>query len=85
VESVGHQRYVLSGEVRVLDDTTVEITELPIGVWTQNYKESVLEPMLYGNEKEKEKEKPGAKGKGKKGAAAAEEDKPAGKGGPVIT
>lgn len=30
----------------------MEITELPIRTWTQNYKESVLEPMLEGNEKQ---------------------------------
>ena len=29
----------------------VEITELPIGTWTQAYKETVLEPMLHGTEK----------------------------------
>ena len=40
-----------SGEVAVLDQGTIEITELPIGTWTQNYKESVLEPLLLGTEK----------------------------------
>lgn len=29
----------------------MEITELPVGTWTQNYKESTLEPMLSGTEK----------------------------------
>ncbi len=37
---------MLSGEVSVVDETTVEITELPVRTWTQNYKETVLEPML---------------------------------------
>ena len=41
----------MSGEIALLDDTTVEITELPIKSWTQAYKESVLEPMLNGSEK----------------------------------
>uniref|UniRef100_T1JG36 DNA topoisomerase 2 n=1 Tax=Strigamia maritima TaxID=126957 RepID=T1JG36_STRMM len=45
------QKYVSSGVVSVIDRQTVEITELPIRTWTQNYKESVLEPMLYGSEK----------------------------------
>ena len=35
----------------VLDDATLEITELPIRTWTQNYKEEVLEPMLQGTDK----------------------------------
>ncbi|KAF4531798.1 hypothetical protein B566_EDAN014504, partial [Ephemera danica] len=37
VESVGHQRYVISGEVRVLNDSTIEITELPIGTDFKEY------------------------------------------------
>lgn len=41
-------RYVVSGEVAIVDNQTIEITELPIKVWTQSYKESVLEPMLGG-------------------------------------
>uniref|UniRef100_A0A3Q0KH18 DNA topoisomerase 2 n=1 Tax=Schistosoma mansoni TaxID=6183 RepID=A0A3Q0KH18_SCHMA len=51
IEDLGSNRYVCYGEVAVLDDDTLEITELPIRVWTQNYKESVLEPMLNGSEK----------------------------------
>lgn len=41
-------RYVCSGEVATLSDDTIEITELPIKSWTQNYKETVIEPMLEG-------------------------------------
>ncbi|XP_063239277.1 DNA topoisomerase 2 isoform X2 [Bacillus rossius redtenbacheri] len=51
IEKVSHQRYVTFGEVGIIADDKVEITELPIGVWTQNYKESVLEPLLHGAEK----------------------------------
>ncbi|CAH8664527.1 unnamed protein product [Heterobilharzia americana] len=51
IEDLGSNRYVCYGEIAVLDDDTVEITELPIRTWTQNYKESVLEPMLNGSEK----------------------------------
>ena len=40
-----------SGEIAVIGENTVEITELPIGVWTQNYKETVLETYLHGLEK----------------------------------
>ncbi|XP_060519505.1 DNA topoisomerase 2 isoform X2 [Cylas formicarius] len=53
IESVGDNRYMISGEIGILDDNRLEISELPVGTWTQNYKESVLEPMLYGNDKVK--------------------------------
>lgn len=51
VEELGDSRYVVSGEVAILDDSTIEITELPVRSWTQNYKEEVLEPMLQGTDK----------------------------------
>ncbi|XP_061714729.1 DNA topoisomerase 2 [Cydia pomonella] len=45
VEGFG-DKYVISGEAAILPGDKIEITELPVGVWTQNYKENVLEPML---------------------------------------
>ena len=51
VEVIDNERYVTSGEVAILDDQTIEITELPIRTWTQTYKESVLEQMLQGTDK----------------------------------
>merc|ERR1712141_565131 len=36
-----------------LSDTKLEITELPIRTWTQNYKESVIEPYHNGTDKVK--------------------------------
>lgn len=48
IEAYEEGRYVISGEMAILDDDTLEITELPVGTWTQNYKEHVLEPMLHG-------------------------------------
>jgi len=48
---IDSERYVTSGEVAIIDDQTIEITELPIRTWTQSYKESVLEPMLQGTDK----------------------------------
>ena len=50
IEKLDASRYVCSGEVGLIDDKRVEITELPVKTWTQAYKESVLEPML-GTEK----------------------------------
>ncbi|XP_034171791.2 DNA topoisomerase 2 isoform X1 [Osmia lignaria lignaria] len=51
IESCGDFRYVISGEISVIGPDKVEITELPIGIWTQVYKETVLEPMLHGSDK----------------------------------
>ncbi|RCN39976.1 DNA gyrase/topoisomerase IV, A subunit [Ancylostoma caninum] len=51
IEQLDPSRYVCSGEVAVLSDDTIEITELPIKTWTQTYKESVLEPMLESSDK----------------------------------
>lgn len=51
IDSCGDYRYVISGEISVIGPDRVEITELPIGTWTQAYKETVLEPMLHGSEK----------------------------------
>ena len=53
VRQIDEEHYTVFGNVAVLDETTIEITELPVGVWTQNYKEAVLEPMLNGTEKDK--------------------------------
>ena len=52
IEELEAQRYVVNGEISELSDTKLEITELPIRTWTQNYKESVIEPFINGvNEK----------------------------------
>lgn len=48
----GDGRYAVHGEINIIDETTLEITELPIRTWTQNYKEDVLEVMLHGTEKQ---------------------------------
>ena len=40
-------RGVINGICAKLDETSIEITDLPVGVWTQQYKENVLEAMLH--------------------------------------
>lgn len=40
-------RGVINGICAKLDETSIEITDLPVGVWTQQYKENVLETMLH--------------------------------------
>lgn len=54
IKPAAKHKYDVFGVVKKLNDTTVEITELPIHKWTQNYKEE-LEGMITGD-KEKEKE-----------------------------
>jgi DNA topoisomerase-2 len=51
VEAQGSDRYRVSGIWNKLDSNTLEITELPVGTWTQSFKE-MLETMLAGGEKE---------------------------------
>merc|ERR1719450_1181621 len=45
IERLDHQRYVVNGEIATLSDTKLEITELPVKTWTNQYKEQ-LETML---------------------------------------
>ncbi len=42
-----HTRGVTNGVCSKLDSTSIEITDLPVGIWTQQYKENVLEVMLH--------------------------------------
>ncbi|XP_063973742.1 DNA topoisomerase 2 isoform X2 [Diachasmimorpha longicaudata] len=51
IERCGDYRYVIYGEISIIAPDKVEITELPVGCWTQTYKETVLEPMLQGTDK----------------------------------
>ncbi|KAH8244800.1 hypothetical protein KR032_000475 [Drosophila birchii] len=51
MEYISDGRYVVSGNIQILPGDRIEITELPVGVWTQNYKENVLEPLSNGTEK----------------------------------
>lgn len=45
------QKMIIPIQIAVLNDDTLEITELPVKTWTQGYKESVLEPMLESSDK----------------------------------
>lgn len=57
IEQIDESKYMVSGEVAIIDnessgknDYMIEISELPIGTWTQVYKETVLEVFLHGPE-----------------------------------
>nr|CAB3267169.1 DNA topoisomerase 2-alpha [Phallusia mammillata] len=51
IEELEPNKFVVNGEASILDDNTVEISELPIKTWTQPYKENVLEPLVVGTDK----------------------------------
>lgn len=53
IEYISDQKYVSTGKVAILGSNKIEITELPIGTWTQTFKENVLTPYLDGNDKVK--------------------------------
>ncbi|XP_039448395.1 DNA topoisomerase 2 [Culex pipiens pallens] len=53
IEVVGPQKYLTVGNLSLLENQKIEISELPIGTWTQVYKENTLEPLLHGSEKQK--------------------------------
>lgn len=46
IDKNGNNSYILKGKWRKLDTNTIEIFELPIGTWTDNYK-SYLETLIY--------------------------------------
>jgi DNA topoisomerase-2 len=39
VKRIGANRWMTKGRFKVIDSATIEITELPIGLWTQDFKE----------------------------------------------
>jgi DNA topoisomerase-2 len=49
IEKTEKNAYISKGIYKWLDDSTMEITELPIGTWTEDYKE-MLENMITNNQ-----------------------------------
>jgi DNA topoisomerase II len=56
IEKLDEKRYISRGRYNVVNDTTIEITELPIRTWTDKYKE-FMETMIIDNSKDKGKKK----------------------------
>lgn len=52
IEKIGDGKYTMSGIVKQIDDNTYDVTELPIGMWTQNYKETLEKWVAGTTEKE---------------------------------
>ena len=51
IDVIDETKIITSGVVSIIAENTIEITELPISVWTQAYKENVLEPAVHGEDK----------------------------------
>lgn len=49
IEKNGENSFLSKGVYRWVDDTTVEITELPIGTWTNDYKEFLSDLIIQGS------------------------------------
>jgi DNA topoisomerase-2 len=68
ITKLGDNKYIIKGLYEVVKENTVRVTELPIGFWTDDFKEH-LEELISGpsteKDKEKEKEKEGKKSKNK--------------------
>jgi DNA topoisomerase-2 len=73
-ESNGKGGFEFTGRINVLSDGSIEITELPVKTWTQNYKEFLFE-MLEDYQKIAEKNAKKS-GTAKKGAAKPAQPKP---------
>ena len=46
IEESKSNQFKMYGKIEKLNGKEVAITEIPVGVWTQTYKETVLEAML---------------------------------------
>jgi DNA topoisomerase-2 len=63
-------KYLIKGTYEIIADRKVRITELPIGTWTDDYKEFLEKLMDAPAASEKDKDKDKDKGKGDKASAA---------------
>jgi DNA topoisomerase-2 len=53
IRRISGNKWITKGKYQVINTNTVEITELPIGMWTQKYKEMLNEMILSPAEKNK--------------------------------
>lgn len=51
ITKVCENKYQVSGEIGLLGDSCLEITELPVRTWTSSYRENVMEIYRHGNDK----------------------------------
>ena len=55
VLKIDHKKYLTKGKYEIITPTTIQITELPVGVWTDDYKK-FLDSLLPEEKKKKSKE-----------------------------
>jgi len=56
ISEISDSKYMIKGNYEVTGTNTIKVTELPIGFWTDDFKEH-LEELIVGPQKEKEGEK----------------------------
>ena len=61
-----YKKYLIKGVYELVEKDKIKITELPIGTWTQDYKEFLENLMNSNKDKEKDKDKDKDKNKDKK-------------------
>ncbi|XP_054744997.1 DNA topoisomerase 2 isoform X2 [Anastrepha obliqua] len=49
IDYISDGRYISSGNIQIVQNNKIEISELPVGTWTQSYKESVLDVLSNGD------------------------------------
>jgi len=57
IKKIDDKKYLILGKYKMLDYRTIQITELPIGTWTVDYK-NYLESLMESNDKKGKKSKP---------------------------
>ena len=57
IELVDKNKYLFSGNYEIIKDDTIRVTELPIGFWTQDFKDH-LETLMETTDKKGKKKKP---------------------------
>lgn len=55
ISKTGDKTFLCKGSYKVLDSTTIEITELPVGRWTEDYKEILNKMVIERGSKENSK------------------------------
>jgi DNA topoisomerase-2 len=57
IESVDRHKYLISGNYEIIKDDIIRVTELPVGMWTQDFKDH-LETLMETTDKKGKKKTP---------------------------
>ena len=64
INKLNDNKYMIKGNYQVINENVIRVTELPIGFWTDDFKEH-LEELILGPQTQKECDKEDKQGKGK--------------------